>query len=165
MNTLYILYSGILAHSVLSYSGLLCCFHILQGFSLSVVRLMIGLQPLPKRVPPHSANHCFLFQYPVSALFFNVIQQLLTSFSSSFPNLYPSLYISINNVFQEAVRKLETPIQLIFLRDYPRIISANLSVLRMQKDRVFAATLKFLYMLKCYKLATLLINGLNLCTF
>ena len=31
----------------------------------------------------------------------------------------------------------------------------------MQKYRVFATILEFLYVLKCYKLATLPINGLN----
>ena len=41
---------------------------------------------------PQSASYCFLFQFPVSYLFPNVVQQLLTPSFSSLRHSSPSLY-------------------------------------------------------------------------
>jgi hypothetical protein len=68
-----------------------------------------------KASSPHSAILCFLFQFPLSFRFLDVIQYLHTSSSSSSHNFYPSLYLSFNNVFQKAVPTQIWPIQLAFL--------------------------------------------------
>ena len=51
----------------------------------------------------HSAIWCFLFQFSISSPFLKVIQQLLTSSSSSSGHFYPSLYLPFNSAFQKAV--------------------------------------------------------------
>ena len=56
-----------------------------------------------KASSPRSASQCFLFQLPVISLFLKVIQQLLTSSSSSFHHLYTTLYLFFDNVFLMAV--------------------------------------------------------------
>ena len=50
-----------------------------------------------------SAIQCFVVQFTVISLFLKVIQQLLTSSSSSSLTFYPSLYFSFNNLFQKAI--------------------------------------------------------------
>ena len=52
---------------------------------------------------PHSSIWCCLFQLPVSSRFFKVIQQLLTSSSSSSRCFRPSPLLSLKNLFQKAV--------------------------------------------------------------
>ena len=56
-----------------------------------------------KASSPQSAGQYLVFQTPVSSLFLNVIQQLLTSSFSSSRHFYPTFYLSFNNVFQKVV--------------------------------------------------------------
>ena len=56
-----------------------------------------------KTIPPHSAIQSLLFQMSVSSPVLKVIQQLLTSSSSSSCHIHLSLYLSFNNLFQKAV--------------------------------------------------------------
>ena len=56
-----------------------------------------------KTVPPHSAIQSFLLQMRVSYPVLKVIQQLLTSSSSSSCHFHLPLYLSFDNLFQKAV--------------------------------------------------------------
>jgi hypothetical protein len=58
----------------------------------------------PKAKHPHHAIWCFFFQLKVACLFLKMIQQLLTSCSSSSRHFYPSLFLSFNSVFEFAVQ-------------------------------------------------------------
>jgi hypothetical protein len=52
-----------------------------------------------KTIPPLNAIYSFLLQMRVSSPVPKVIQQLLTSSSSSSCHCYPPLYLSFNNFF------------------------------------------------------------------
>jgi len=69
--------------------------------------------PSPKANHPYRAIWCFFFQFTVACLFLKMIQQLLTSRSSSSRHLYPSLFLSFNSVFEFAVpmENVTNPIQ------------------------------------------------------
>ena len=56
-----------------------------------------------KTMPPHSAIQNFLLQMRVSSPVLKVIQQLLTSSSSSSCHFHLTLYLSFDNLFQKAV--------------------------------------------------------------
>ena len=70
-----------------------------------------------KSISPSKAFWCFLFQISVSSQFFNFIQQLFTSSSSSSNLFCYSLHLSFNNVHQKAVatRDVTSPVQLFLL--------------------------------------------------
>ena len=73
-------------------------------FIHSVVCLMMGpYLASSKASSPQSKIQCFLFQFTVSSLVLNVIQQLLTSSSSYCRHFYPSPYLSNSNVCSKAV--------------------------------------------------------------
>ena len=69
-------------------------FFILSFCSLSYDRSVAS----SKASSPQSAIQCFLFQFTVSSLFLKVIQQLLTSSSSSFRHFYPSFVGHSNRI-------------------------------------------------------------------
>ena len=73
--------SIIICHSLVPT---VCLFHILP-YDRSLTS--------SKASSPHSAIYCFLFQFPVSSLFFKFFQLLLTPSSSSSRHLYPALYV------------------------------------------------------------------------
>jgi hypothetical protein len=56
-----------------------------------------------KATSPYSAIYCFLFQFTVAHRFLKVIEQLLTSSSSSFRHFSHSLSLSFNNKPSKAV--------------------------------------------------------------
>ena len=70
-----------------------------QPCSLSFYRSRVSA----KARSPQRVMHCFLFQFPVFSRFFKVIQQLVTSSSSSSSHFYAFLYLSFNNMLQKAV--------------------------------------------------------------
>jgi hypothetical protein len=57
----------------------------------------------PKTRAPHRAIECFFFQFTLSSIFFGVIQQMVTSSSSSSRHFHPSLSHPFNKVFQKTV--------------------------------------------------------------
>ena len=75
---------------------------------------------------PVSAIQCFLLQLPVSPLFLKIMQQLLTSSSSSC-HPFPA---SFNNVFQKAVstQVVTNPVSLpsfYFMQDIPLLLNST----------------------------------------
>ena len=79
-----------------------------------------------------------LISFPVPSLFLKVIQQLLTSFSSSSRYLYLSLYPSISNVFQKAVptHDVTNPVNSLHFIVYSIFLSSlTLILIHFSQDR------------------------------
>ena len=76
--------------------------HLFRGLSYDR-----SIDPSKSR-SPQSATWCLLFQSPVYSVVFNVIQQLLMSFSLSSRHVY----ISFNNMFYKAVPKQDVTNQI-----------------------------------------------------
>ena len=79
---------------------------------------------------PLSAIQSFLLQMRVSSPFLKVMQQLLTSSSSSSCHFYSAFYLSFNNLLQKAVstQNVTNPVSLpftYFIQDIPLILDCK----------------------------------------
>ena len=107
-------------------SNLLLCsvrFRLLQSLTHSFLQFVHSNDrsvSSSEATSSQSAIQFSLFQFQLSSLFLKVIQQFLTSPSSSHRDSYPTLYLSIDNLFQKDVPTQAVTHPVSFLRSIIR---------------------------------------------